>query len=88
MYKFLPKIFIIAALLAAPWILYSYYLIEIRTTEKVVEVLKRDLEEKGKDLNSKVVLYENSVDLEKIEKEMKNKYKMKIASDIKYITIK
>lgn len=88
MYKFLPKVFMIAALLAAPWGLYSYYLMEIRATEKIVENLKKEVEEKGKDLNSKVVLYENSIDLEKIEKEMQNKHKMKVASEIKYITIK
>jgi SHS2 domain-containing protein len=79
MYKFVWAI-VIAVLI--PGAAYTAILRQIPTQEREINKLKSEIEEKKKELNVKIMAYEKSIDLEKIEHEMMSKNKMKVSKEL------
>lgn len=59
---------------------------EVSKLEKILENAKRDLEDKEKELDKKIIYYDKKLNLSKIRENMEKK-NMKVASDIIYFEV-
>lgn len=59
---------------------------EVSKLEKILEIAKSDLEDKEKELDKKIIYYDQKLNLSKIRENMEKKG-MKVANDIIYFEV-
>lgn len=82
------KYFLLLLLFVVPvWIIHGQLIMKISKVEREISKEKVELRELEKVVNEKRFEYDQKIDLEKIEKDMRINHKMEISKDINFFKI-